>query len=210
MRTGIIYKYTHRVSGKAYIGYTVNPEERKEKHLWCARTPHNVSYNSHFHNALRKYGEDAFEYTVLCICPLWYLPRLEVLTIAAFDTYKNGYNMTEGGDGCGSANKGRKHTKEAKANMSAAHKGKKLTEEHRANMSAAQKGKKFTEEHRANMSKCRQGEFPYACLRKSGRWRAKVLRDGKTHYIGTFDTQEEASAAGVAARAQLVLESRGK
>lgn len=35
---------------------------------------------------------------------------------------------------------------------------------------------------------------------KNGKWRARILKQGKTHYLGTFDTKEEAQNAYVAAK----------
>lgn len=39
--------------------------------------------------------------------------------------------------------------------------------------------------------------------RKSGRWQAQITHKSKYHYLGTFDTPEDAHAAFMAAKAQL-------
>ena len=54
------------------------------------------------------------------------------------------------------ANKGRKHTDEAKAKISRANKGRKHTDEARANMSEAQKGKKLSAATKAKISRAKQ------------------------------------------------------
>ena len=59
---GIIYGVRCRCNGKWYIGQTINYKQRKQNHLTCAR------YNRDrcvFHAAIRKYGEDSFEWVVL-------------------------------------------------------------------------------------------------------------------------------------------------
>ena len=59
---GIIYGVRCTANQKWYIGQTTNYKQRKQNHLTCAR------YNRDrcvFHTAIRKYGEDAFEWTVL-------------------------------------------------------------------------------------------------------------------------------------------------
>ena len=59
---GIIYGSRCRCSGKWYIGQTVNYKQRKHNHLSSAR--HNYDRYA-FHAAIRKYGEAAFDWTVL-------------------------------------------------------------------------------------------------------------------------------------------------
>ena len=59
---GIIYGVRCRCNGKWYIGQTVNYKRRKYNHLKNAR---HISDGCIFHAAIRKYGEDAFEWTVL-------------------------------------------------------------------------------------------------------------------------------------------------
>lgn len=49
-------------------------------------------------NAIRKYGGDAFEIIILETCPVDCLNDLEKLYIEEFDSVKNGYNLTYGGD----------------------------------------------------------------------------------------------------------------
>ena len=52
------------------------------------------------HKAIRKYGKDAFEWVVLCVCCVDFLYDEEVWQIRAHKTLvPNGYNMTSGGDG---------------------------------------------------------------------------------------------------------------
>ena len=89
-RTGVIYLAT--ICDRDYIGMTVDFPRRKYEHL-------KATNNTHFHNAIRKYGADAIEWRVLeDDIPESRLPDREVLWIGFYDTYHNGYNMTEGGE----------------------------------------------------------------------------------------------------------------
>lgn len=91
METGVIYKATCTISGKSYIGQTVNFENRKKQHIWA--TDDYV-----FHKAIRKYGKENFNWEILEECEVNQLDEKEIYWIAYYDTYNNGYNMTEGGD----------------------------------------------------------------------------------------------------------------
>lgn len=93
---GIIYSALNKINNKRYIGKTIQKlEERKRKH-----------YNSwdcpYFHNALRKYKEDNWIWTVIDKSDNNYeLELKEKFWIAFYDTHnkENGYNLTDGGDG---------------------------------------------------------------------------------------------------------------
>jgi len=93
---GLIYCATNKVNGKKYIGKTTKSlEERKKRHL------ENVKYDKyHFHNAIKKYGEESFIWEVLQDnIPNFMLDTLETYWIDYFDTFYGGYNSTSGGDG---------------------------------------------------------------------------------------------------------------
>ncbi len=46
--------------------------------------------------------------------------------------------------------------------------------------------------HKENSRNSRGGSSKGTYQKKSGRWAARIMIDGKTKYLGTFDTQEEA------------------
>ena len=90
----MIYKMTSLTSGKSYIGKSINVERRIVKHLKDAMKGSTL----HFHRAIKCYGIDDFELTVLE--QLFETDNeCEKYWIAYYDTYNNGYNMTLGGDG---------------------------------------------------------------------------------------------------------------
>ena len=77
------------------------------------------------------------------------LNKWEKYYISEFNSFRNGYNSTEGGDGVIT---GFRHTEESKKKMSKSHKGAILTEETRRKMSLAHKGLTFSEETRKILS----------------------------------------------------------
>lgn len=96
MRTGCIYEARIQVLeldyDQSYIGYTINFEHRKKVHL---KSP----TNSHFHNAIRKYGKENVTWRILeDNIEEHRLPDREELWIAYYDTYNNGLNSTSGGE----------------------------------------------------------------------------------------------------------------
>lgn len=92
----IIYKATNKINGKCYIGQTRHSlEHRKKAHLIRARQ----GVETHFYQAIRKYGENNFEWEILCSASnKQTLNELETYYITKYDSIKNGYNMVDGGD----------------------------------------------------------------------------------------------------------------
>ena len=89
------YKVTNKENNKIYIGQTIqNPKQRWRHHLEEAKLGSDLK----FHKALRKYGKDLFSWEVLEIVNENELNEREKYWISYFDSYKNGYNSTEGGD----------------------------------------------------------------------------------------------------------------
>lgn len=97
-----IYKHTFKSSGKSYIGFThFTMSERLHKHNLNAES----GLDTNFYRAIRKYGLDGLVSELLCMCEgEEEAKEREMHFIAHFNTYKKGYNMTEGGDGGNIAN----------------------------------------------------------------------------------------------------------
>lgn len=90
---GIIYKITNKVNGKSYIGQTrYSLEFRWRQHI-------HKKDNTYFHNAIRKYGAENFSIEILEECEVSKLNEREMFYIAKLNTFKEGYNLTIGGDG---------------------------------------------------------------------------------------------------------------
>jgi group I intron endonuclease len=96
-----IYKIRNKTTNKVYVGYTgkKNAKDRFSEHLKEAfsETPR---YNSHLYKAMRKYGIDSWDMTVVdCAYSIEEAREKEKRYIVEFDSKKNGYNSTDGGEG---------------------------------------------------------------------------------------------------------------
>ena len=100
-----IYKFTNKINGKIYIGQTNNPEQRKRGHKSTAYNKKAHDYTNAFHNAIRKYGWDNFDFEILeeinDSFGREYLNQREKFFISYYNSLvgRNGYNIREGGEG---------------------------------------------------------------------------------------------------------------
>ena len=155
---GIIYLIKNKVNGKCYVGQT-QKEKGFDYRYYCSGEgiervynyhkslrEHNRSYNEHLLRSIEKYGFKAFE----VIKYLDYAFSLEELNIKEkvyiqlYNSLKNGYNETLGGEGT----EGRPHSEETRQKISEANKG----DNH------PMYGKCHTEETKQKMSKIKKGE----------------------------------------------------
>lgn len=97
MKNYIIYEHKFKTSTKSYIGYTsLSIFERLHKHYVNAMS----GLNTKFYRAIRKYGISDIESNILFLTnDLNIAKEKEKEFIQIKDTFKNGYNMTLGGDG---------------------------------------------------------------------------------------------------------------
>ena len=100
-----IYCYTNKENNKQYIGQTNNIERRKKQHLQDSihcHKGHEMSYNSPFHSAVRKYGIDSFDFEILEIIETdnWdEVNELETKYIKEKNSLSpNGYNLKARGE----------------------------------------------------------------------------------------------------------------
>lgn len=94
-----IYKIENKVNGKIYIGQSVNIENRWKQHM---RELNKSSHkNQHLLSSWKKYGQENFEFSVICTCNSDELDEKEIYYIDLYKTYnyEYGYNMTIGGVG---------------------------------------------------------------------------------------------------------------
>ena len=133
---GLIYKLTNRVDGTYYIGATTTTlAERKYMHRHHAREGKRQQPVSW---ALRTYGEDQFDWEIVCQVPDENLMDAEIACIAAARARGDRlYNITNGGHGT----LGVSPSDETREKMRVAHTGKVMSAETRARMSAAAMGR---------------------------------------------------------------------
>lgn len=143
---GYIYRYFNPITNKSYIGQTTDLPNRKSSHKGKA-----VYTRNKFYNAVRKYGWETFEYSIVTeidapdeeSCTK-VLDFLEIMYIAAYDSYYNGYNSTPGGK----AARGMKRSEEYKEYC----RNRIYSSETRAKMSQSAKNRMVSNETR---EKCR-------------------------------------------------------
>lgn len=214
-----VYVIVNNVNEKLYVGKTGNPDDRLRTHICAAKRGESGSI---LYNAMRKYGFDAFEMFLLETNESeTTIFERERYWISTLDTKRNGYNMTDGGEGASGAVvsaetrkkkslatkglPGHPCSDETKRKISEANKGKNRDDGQRKRLSIALKGKKRSEEARARMSeaaKIRHKEKPHS--QETREQIAETLRGRKS-------SEEAKTKIGNANRGKIVSsETRAK
>ena len=92
-----IYMYQNKINKHCYIGQSIDIQKRRWDHQSDYKCEKSSSYNCQFYQALRKYGFENFEFSILEECLKEELDDKEIFYIKKYDSFKNGYNATEGG-----------------------------------------------------------------------------------------------------------------
>lgn len=96
MNKGYIYMISNDINDKKYIGQTkTSISERWRKHLNNAKNCPNKQVIT---QAIHKYGEEHFHIEELARVDYEDLNDMEIYYIKKYDTFKNGYNITLGGN----------------------------------------------------------------------------------------------------------------
>lgn len=134
----IVYLATNRTNGKRYVGITGRGlEHRRAQHERDARR--GADSSPLFHMAIRKHGDQNFDWIVLIECSDFESALSEEMRLIG--EIRPEYNMSAGGRGCS----GTKRTPEQRERMGVARRGKPFSDEHRKNLSKALTGKKQSE-----------------------------------------------------------------
>jgi len=124
-----IYCYKNKTNGKCYVGKTNNLIGRKYKHRWRAFVENSPLS---LYNALRKYGEDNFEFIIL---DSFYsediIFDIEKFYIKAYKSNQTefGYNLSEGGEGSSGVRHNENQIRANKMKMGSKNGNSKLTED---------------------------------------------------------------------------------
>ena len=132
---GIIYGAKHRGLIR-YVGQTIQPlEKRKNAHINRAKN----GSDTHFSNALRKYGQE-ITFHIICELPIEKLAEYEKHYIALYGTFKDGWNSTEGGKDYEVSERSKRKMSLSAKGKTPWNKGKKLpalSQEHKSKISLA-------------------------------------------------------------------------
>lgn len=168
----LIYLHRCLINGKCYIGQT----KLSLKDRWRSS---GSGYNKQtvFSNAIKKYGWENFEHIILESGLTKEQANIaEIKYIMLYDSFRNGYNMTHGGDGGGFI--GHKHTQESRKKSSLSHSGSKNYFY----------GKKHTKETRELLSKLATGRTHTLTPEQK-----ETIRRKKIGHIVTKETREKIS-----------------
>jgi len=137
-----IYKHTNLLNEKVYIGQT--------KQRVGARRSQGYKHNKHFSSAIKKYGWENFDTTVLeSNLNQKQADTLETSYIISYEATnrEKGYNKTLGGEHPTISNESRKIRGARLRKLAIARRGIPLSEEHKRKISESRKGKCVGGEH---------------------------------------------------------------
>ena len=149
MKSGI-YRIHCTTNKKDYVGQSVNIKQRLRQHRANLRNKHHR--NQILQRTFDKYGEGAFEFTVLTHCEILLLDQFEICWIGQLNcATPNGFNLKGGGESL--------HTcsVETRKKMSIARTGRKASKETKLKMSKALTGRIVTKATRDKLSKSNKG-----------------------------------------------------
>ena len=156
MPSGVYWIYQPALDRAVYVGSSQNIARRWREHI--SRLRKGTAPNPKLQNTWRKYGANAFEFTVLEDCPIEKLvEREEFWMLALAPTC----NLADAAD---APMRGRTASAETRQKLSAAMKGKPKSAEHRRKIGEAQRGKFVkspSEEQRQVVSAKLKGKLPW-------------------------------------------------
>jgi group I intron endonuclease len=94
-----IYCIQNKINDKKYIGKNSSNNPNKRWNAHKRKLNKGIRENLHLQNTWNKYGEDIFAFFIIEEYEKKQAITREIYWINFFDTYKNGYNLTKGGDG---------------------------------------------------------------------------------------------------------------
>lgn len=189
--TSAVYKITNRINGKIYIGIVGGGRtvrQRWREHSWRAAAV-SAARRTHFHNAIRAHGADAFDVSILesglSERELFVAEKKWIAHFRSSD-HTAGYNSNEGGgafpmltDEQRKRLADRNRTPQALAKLDRARAMRVFDESYRAALSKAHIGIRPSDETRAKMSAAHKKRFESEEVRAahSERLKGRVFPD---------------------------------
>jgi group I intron endonuclease len=208
MKNSGIYLIRNTVTGKVYVGSSVDIKARWIRHRAMLRG--NRHHSSKLQNSWNKHGKNAFKFEVIePVANVLHLTAIEQTFLDYHKAVECGYNICT----CTNSVLGRKHTDKTRAKMSASRAGIVLSEESRAKISKTLTGHAISTDTREKISKTLTGRVvpKEECAKMSeaqqrmaqscrayffstsrNRWIARLPHQGKKLQLGSFLTEEEA------------------
>ena len=170
-KTGV-YLITNIINGKVYVGSSSRQGITRRLRQHVRELKAKKHKNARLQNAWNKYGEDAFQFSTLLLCPPEHCIRNEQSFINQFKSFERGYGYNispTAGSTLGTIPSietkaklsavlsGRKKSTEHAQKVAIALKGRTQSAEHKARISAALKGRKLSDNHKANISVSLEG-----------------------------------------------------
>lgn len=161
----IIYRIINTLNNNSYVGKT----QKSFKQRWSQHCRSKLK--DHFHNAITKYDIKVWRFETLEVLDesesIDLLNYKEIYWIRHYNTFNNGYNSTEGGDG-GATNTGKRWSLESIEKMRQSKLGKIMSEEQKQKISETKKKQKRTapnkgvpcsEDKKLKLSQANKGKF---------------------------------------------------
>jgi group I intron endonuclease len=167
-----VYLIRNKLSGKCYVGVSVNIHSRWRQHKYWAK---NKKVVSKITNSIKKHGVENFEFSVIELCEKDFFDEKERYWISKYNSVENGYNLTYGGSVRKIVSEETKEkmsksrlgvpkseshknkiaevngSRESREKFSKLNLGRKLSDETRKKMSESKKGFRHTEEAKKKM-----------------------------------------------------------
>lgn len=91
-----IYAIKSKIDKRVYVGLSYNVRHRLLDHATFLKK--NKHRNIQLQNFFNKHGIDFLEFVLIEYCSIERMVELEIYWIAHYDSYKNGFNRTKGGE----------------------------------------------------------------------------------------------------------------
>ena len=138
----IIYKITNLINNKLYIGKTSKTIEKRFNEHCTAK----IKNKSAIRSAINKYGFENFKIDIIEICEQDISNDRERYYIKFFNSIKDGYNLTDGGDGASFGDMNVAKRPEVREKLKYIFYGKKHSDETKKKISDKLKGNKLSNE----------------------------------------------------------------
>ena len=147
---GYIYLITDTTNGKQYVGQHHYHLEKLDSNYHGSGVIIKNIYKKRPETLKEEYIKTCYTQTELDEWEQYYIEFYNTL-------YPNGYNLTEGGEGCVACEETRRKLSKTKKGKPSPNKGVPMSEETKKKMSESQKGKHHSEETKKKMSISRKG-----------------------------------------------------